>query len=346
MTLTSRWVSQVTCASLLAAVSCPTWAGWIGDAWNGLADAGHDVVTLGEHGRQRDRERAEKDAQASAAAAAAAEAQRQLQITAITKDVVLLRDVTRSFESSATAVADITKLQDEVTKATQAEITKRQASMFLIEKVRDYFRSDNDDLMKVVRALDTDFARKTDMERSFGKAADVTTLNSVKAKQDESITTLKTKLDVLKTAHLTEDAYLEESIQKLNTSGLEQVLSYTQQSRTRLNSLALELEQSRKEYRGQLTTQLDSLAVIAKSDRAALATQYEGGLKPNAPSTPVAGGASSGSSASANFGPISASASFGAAAAVVPIATGAITQTPPKKVCLSFGGNCFMVRVP
>lgn len=332
MTFSSR-ISELAFAALLVTVSCSASAGLL-DAWNKLADAGHDVITLGQHGRDRDRERAEKDAQAAAAAAKAAEDQRQLQIAAITKDVALLRDVTRSFESSYSAIEDVIKLQSEVTKTTQAEITKRQASSVLIEKVRDYFRSDNDDLLSVVKALDTDFAQKRDMEQAFGKTADVKTLDSVKTKQDESISTIKAKLEVLKTAHLTEDAYLEESTQRLNTSGLEQVLAYAQKSRIRLSGLSQELEQSRKEYRDQLTTQLDALAVLANSDRAKLAIQYETGLKPAV------------ASAAESPAPFTTTEYL-----VVAYAMNKSTDGSPEKnvvmqkICMSFGGACFDVPV-
>jgi hypothetical protein len=65
-----------------------------------------------------------------------AEQQRKLQIDALTKDVSLLRDVTRSFESSVDAINGVASIQVAISSAGSREIGARAASYAMVEKVR------------------------------------------------------------------------------------------------------------------------------------------------------------------------------------------------------------------
>lgn len=257
--------------------------GFLEKAWNGLADAAHQVVTFGGAGRERDKERAEAELRRVTEAKEAAERLRQAKIEALLKEVALLRDVTRSFESSAQAVRKVGQLQEQILLVSSAEIAARGQAFSLVEKVRDWLRSDKNDMLEIITALNAvPFLTDADLTETFGRPneGDAARLEVLKVKQQAVIDALKAKVDIVAKSGVTETVFIEQALTRMKTEGLTAIVGFAQSSRVRLAHLGTMLEASRKTYRKQLAVQLDALVALQAGDRKALGTKWEAGLQP------------------------------------------------------------------
>lgn len=352
--MNNRTLSRVTLAAAAVFVTFDASAkGWLEKTWNGLADAAHDVVTFGGYGRDRDRERAEAELRRIVEAKEAAERLRQAKIEALLKDVALLRDVTRAFESSARAVREVIELQDKILSAASTELAARAQAYTLVESVRDYLRKDGNDMLEILTALNSvPFLTEGDLTATFGPPGqrDISKMKALKARQQVVVNSIKTKVDVVQKSGATEAVYLEQVLGRIKTDGVKAVVGLAQDSRVRLQNLRTALEASRKTYRLQLGVQLDALVALQAGDRATLGAKWEAGLQPLQPlqAGPVAVGSPT----------VPAGPSLNAPSQLRLSAGIASTRSPPRvemqyqafaapsprsepRVCLSFNRGCF-----
>lgn len=326
-----------------------TAGGFLENAWNGLADAAHQLVTLGGAGRERDRQRAEAELRRVTEAKEAAERLRQAKVEALLKDVALLRDVTRSFESSAQAVLKVGQLQEQILLVASGEIAARGQAFALVEKARDWLRSDKNDMLEILTALNAvPFMTDADLTATFGRPneRDTAKLEVLKAKQQVVVDALKAKVDVVAKSGVTETVFLEQALTRIKTEGLTAIVGLAQSSRVRLAHLGTVLEVSRKTYRKQLAVQLDALVALQAGDRKALGAKWEADLQP-LEGQPVAGGSSlnppgqpllsaSGMSSARELA-VQGTPRFAAQAQV----SGAPLPPTVQTICLSFNRGCF-----
>lgn len=309
--------------------------GWLEETWNRLADAAHDVVTLGQHGRDRDRERAEAELRRTQEAQAAAERLRQAKIEALQKDAALLRDVVKAFESSAKVVREVGHLQEQALLAAADEIAARQQAFWIFEKVRDYRRSNSNDMLEILDALNSvPFLTEGDLTATFGPPGDrdVAKLEALKAKQEVAIDALRKKVDVAEKIGATEAVFLEQVVKRIKTDGLNAIVNLAQQSRVRLKNLGDALEASRRTYRQQLTVQIEALVALQAGDRATLAAQYENDLQPlNRPPD----------TAALSSNTLSLVSELAALTNVKPLAFRDAPSLSDVRICMSFNRGCF-----
>lgn len=343
--MTQQTTARYRVVWILAAFTCispEVRAGWLGEKLGQLGRAVGDVVSLGQAGRDRDRERAEAERARAAQARAAAEQQRKLQIDALTKDVSLLRDVTKSFESSVDAINGIAALQVAISNAGSMEITARSASFTIVERVRDYFRKDLADLELLLKAVSSaQYVRSEDLKRVFGQTPDpkgLAALEAIRKSQVAAMDAVKNQLTLLKQSGLTEEAFLEQAIKKLKTDNIKQIINLAEDSKLRLRKLGEELDGERKNYRAQLATQVTALATLSATDRAALAAKWEAGLKPT--ESAAAGGTLQSATASLNKLVLSENLALPQVSALMQYG-GAVPAPQKIRVCLSFGLSCF-----
>ncbi|SAL52579.1 hypothetical protein [Caballeronia concitans] len=323
---TSRECLKVFAVGLFTALFSQQAGSWdIGQAWTQLVDAASDVATLGQHGRDRDRERAEQQLREAEQARAAAEVQRRLQIEALTKDVELLRNVTKSFESTESAINRILALQSAILDVASQEQDTRNHSMAVLEKVRDFLRHDNNDFLQLVQALNsTQFLSNADLKRAFnGQSTDPKVLETIKDSESKTASALQSQITLMQQSKLTEQSYVETAISDLKSSQLTQLIGMVSESKARLETLRNEVSSERTNYRGQLNAQVDALATLSGTDINALKAKYEADLMPN------------------SIADVVNAASKSANEVVVQVSRDLNGTPQVQKVCLSFALGCF-----